>query len=445
MSNEYSGFNPNSSPSALRITDMRFVDIVGVPMDCTIVRLETNQGITGYGEIRDFSHKMYALQLKRLLIGENPCNVSKLFHKIKQFGGHGRQGGGVSGIEVALMDLAGKAYGVPAYQMLGGKFRDDIRIYCDTDVDGKHSGMDMGRALLARKEKGFTMLKMDLGIDLLVDIPGAINAPLGYVEQMRSFSQQELSFGITNKDFAEFMSVPHPFTFVSITETGLDYLEEYVREVRSVIGYEVPLAVDHIGHVNVESCIRLARRLEKFNIAWMEDCIPWFYTEQWKRLSQSTAIPMCTGEDTYLKGSFLPLFEQKAISVVHPDVLTAGGMMETKKIIELAGEHGIAAVIHMAETPIGCMAAAHVAAAAGDNFVAMEFHSNDVPWWDSLVKGDKEPLIQNGWMHLSDKPGLGIDELDDEVLRAHMNPKRPGLWEDTSAWDNVWSHDRIWS
>lgn len=432
------------APSQLRITDIRFTDIVGAPMDCTLIKIMTNQGITGFGEVRDFSNKFYALQLKRLLIGENPCNINKIFHKLKQFGGHARQGGGVSGIEVALWDIAGKAYGVPVYQMLGGKCRDKIRIYCDTDVSGKHTGKDMGMALRKRMDKGYTIIKMDLGIDLLIDIEDAICAPLGYVDQMRSFSQQELSFGITNKSFAEFMSVPHPFTFVSITEKGLDYLENYVKEVREVIGYSIPLAIDHIGHVDLSSCIKLGKRLEKYNIAWMEDCVPWFYTAQWKQLKEACNVPMCTGEDIYLRKNFMPLFENQAVSIIHPDVLTAGGIMETKNIVNTAEEYGIASVIHMAETPVGCMAAAHVSASLGDNFVAMEFHSNDVPWWPDIVIGDK-PQIKNGFLTLSDKPGLGIEDLNDEVLKKHMNPKRPGLWLPTDEWDNEWAHDRIWS
>ena len=128
--------NTNSKPSDLRITDMRFVDIVGAPMHCTLLRIETNQGITGYGEVRDGASKLYAQMLKRILIGENPCNIDKIFRRIKQFGGMSRQAGGVCGVELALWDIAGKAYGIPVYQMLGGKFRDKVRMYCDTDVDG---------------------------------------------------------------------------------------------------------------------------------------------------------------------------------------------------------------------------------------------------------------------------------------------------------------------
>ena len=166
--------NTYSNPTDLKITDMRFVDIDGAPKRCTILKIMTNQGITGYGEVRDASSKTYALMLKSRILGENPCNVDRIFRKIKQFGGPSRQGGGVSGIEIALWDLAGKAYGVPMYQLLGGKFRDKVRVYCDTDVDGKHTGHDMGLALKKRMEMGFTFLKMDLGIGLLFVYVGLV-------------------------------------------------------------------------------------------------------------------------------------------------------------------------------------------------------------------------------------------------------------------------------
>ena len=124
--------NTHSKPSDLRITDMRMVVLRGVPMTSPIIRIDTNQGIYGLGEVRDGASKNYALELKSRILNENPCNIDKIFRKIKQFGGQARQAGGVSGVEVALWDLAGKAYNVPIYQMLGGKFRDRIRIYCDT-------------------------------------------------------------------------------------------------------------------------------------------------------------------------------------------------------------------------------------------------------------------------------------------------------------------------
>ena len=124
----------SSEPSALRITDLRVAVVVGAPMTCPLIRIDTNQGISGYGEVRDGASETYALILKSRILGENPCNVDKVFRKIKQFGHHARQAGGVCGIEMALMDLAGKAWGVPCWQMLGGKFRDRVRLYADTIV-----------------------------------------------------------------------------------------------------------------------------------------------------------------------------------------------------------------------------------------------------------------------------------------------------------------------
>src|SRR6478752_9777720 len=125
--------NSASRPSELRITDLRVAEIVGAPFTSVLIKIYTNQGLVGLGEVRDGASATYALMLKSRLLGENPCDIDRLFRRIKQFGGHGRQGGGVSAGELALWALAGKAYGVPIYQMLGGRFRDHVRIYCDTD------------------------------------------------------------------------------------------------------------------------------------------------------------------------------------------------------------------------------------------------------------------------------------------------------------------------
>jgi L-alanine-DL-glutamate epimerase-like enolase superfamily enzyme len=138
--------NTLSRPSDLRITDLRFADLDGAPKHCPLLKIYTNQGLVGFGEVRDAASRTYAALLKSRLVGENPCNVEKLIRRIRQFGYHSRQGGGVSGVEVALWDLAGKAYGVPVYQLLGGQYRDRVRIYADTDVEGRHTGADMGRA-----------------------------------------------------------------------------------------------------------------------------------------------------------------------------------------------------------------------------------------------------------------------------------------------------------
>lgn len=177
--------NTSSAPSELKITDIRFTDIEGAPFENSLIKVYTNQGIVGFGEVRDFGCKEYALMLKSRLLNENPLDVDRLLHRIRQFGYHARQGGGVSGIELALWDIVGKAYSVPVYQLIGGKYRDSIPVYCDTDVYGKHDGKAMGEALKKRMEKGFKMLKMDVGIDLLLDEPGTLCGPQWLLDAMR--------------------------------------------------------------------------------------------------------------------------------------------------------------------------------------------------------------------------------------------------------------------
>jgi len=412
--------NTHSRPSELRITDMRIAVVGYGGWRWPLIRLDTNQGICGLGEVRDGASKSYALMLKSRLLGENPCDVDRLFRRIKQFGYHGRQGGGVCGIEMALMDLAGKAYGVPAYQLAGGKFRDSVRIYCDTP--STPDAKEMGERLKERIGRGFTFLKMDVGIQLCRGIPDAVQAPEGMLE-----TQQ----------------VMHPFTHIHLTDKGIEAMCQYVETVCSVTGYETPLAADHFGHIGIESCIRLARALDRYRLAWLEDMVPWQFTDQYVRLSNSCETPICTGEDIYLKEGFADLFEERAISVVHPDLATSGGILETKKVGDLAQEHGISMALHMAGSPVAAMASVHCAAAT-ENFIALENHSVDLGWWDDLVIGVEKPIIQNGYIPVPQGPGLGI-ELNEEVVKEHLRPEDPGYFEPTPEWDKEYAWDRLWS
>jgi len=438
--------NTSSRPSDLRITDIRVAEITGAPFRSALLKIYTNQGIVGLGEVRDGASATYALMLKSRLLGENPCDVDRLFRRIKQFGGHGRQGGGVSAIEIALWDLAGKAYGAPIYQMLGGKFRDKVRCYCDTDAD-RPSGTEMGKRLKERMDKGFTFLKMDLGLMEIAHIPGAVVGPAGVLE---GFKQHAGGIRATNNEerkarnlVYDAQNVMHPFTGLHFSEKGLDLLEQYIAEVREVIGPEIPLAIDHLGHISLQDGIRLAQRIEKYTPAWLEDVIPWQHAESYRRLQEATSVPICTGEDIYLKEGFEPLFNA-GISVIHPDILTTGGILETKKIGDAAQDHGIAMAIHMAESPIAAIAAAHIATAT-ENFLALEYHSVDVPWWDDIVTGFDGPIVKDGFITLSDKPGLGIDDVNDELLLQHLQPGVTGIWQPTDQWDNDMSWDRTWS
>lgn len=413
--------NQSSRPSDLRITDMRVVHLRGIPMRVPLIRIDTNQGISGYGEVRDGASSTFALMLKNRIMGENPCNVDKVFRKIKQFGHHARQAGGVCSIEMALMDLAGKAYSVPAYMLAGGKFRDKILIYSDTPSEP--NGRAMGKRLKARMDAGFKFLKMDLGIRFLRGISDTV---IGFPDTLNS------------------REIMHPFTGIQLTNKGIDTLCKYVDDVRSVIGYEIPLAVDHVGHIGLESCIRLGQALDQFSLAWIEDLLPWQFTDQYVALSQAVNTPICTGEDIYLKENFMPLLEKRAVSIIHPDLASSGGILETKKIGDAAQEYGVAMAMHMAGSPIAALASVHCAAAT-ENFLVLENHSVDEPMWNELVTGMPNPIIQNGYIEVPETPGLGFEELNEAVARTHIDPDYPGYFEPTTAWDKERSHDRLWS
>jgi L-alanine-DL-glutamate epimerase-like enolase superfamily enzyme len=419
-------------PSELKITDMRTATVGWESWRFTLIRIDTNQGISGYGEVRDGASKTYALMLKSRLLGENPCNVDKLFRRLKQFGHHARQGGGVSAVEMALMDLAGKAYGVPAYVLAGGKFRDRVRMYCDTP--NEPTGEAMGLKLAERLERGFTMLKMDLSVQPLIGIKGALSWPQGMLP------------GDTEDKLERMLNIHqlmHPFTHVRLTPKGIRLLCEYVEQVRAVVGDEVPIAADHFGHIGVDDCIRLGQALEPYNLAWLEDLVPWQFTEKWVQIERALHTPVCTGEDIYLKEGFMPLLQAGAVNVIHPDLATSGGILETKRIGDLAQEHGVSMALHMAGSPVSTMASVHCAAAT-ENFIALEHHFTDVPFWNDFIDGVPKPVIQGGYIPVPEKPGLGF-ELNEEAVREHLLPDDPGFFEPTPQWDSERSWDRLWS
>jgi L-alanine-DL-glutamate epimerase-like enolase superfamily enzyme len=421
--------NIRSQPSELKITDLRVCRVRGH----WVVRLDTNQGLHGYGEVRDGASPTYALMLKSRIVGLNPCHVEKVFRRIKQFGGHARQAGGVVSVEMACWDLAGKAWGVPCWQMLGGQYRDRIRLYADTPF--VKDPLEQARRLKRRMEQGFTFLKMDVPISLLDGIEGTLTWPKG--QGINPFQQ----YGDSNW---EWTYRPHPFTGIRITEKGLDAYESYCVKVRETLGYEVPLATDHYGHFGIEDGIKLARRLDKCNFAWYEDMVPWWYTDQYVQLKNSCTTPILTGEDIYLLDGFQDLIDRKAVSIIHPDLATSGGLLETKKIGDYAMKKGVSMALHMAGGPVTMFASIHCAAAT-DNFLAMEHHGVDDPDYDCVIDGPAKPLIgKDGFVAVPNTPGLGIELNVDAVKRNLKNPDKE-YFPPTPEWDGERSHDRQWS
>lgn len=430
--------NKASAPSELKITDMRYV-VTNVMGGTPIIKIETNQDIYGLGEVRDAADVKYALMLKSRILGKNPCNVEKLFKSIKQFGGPARQAGGVCAVEMALWDLCGKAYNVPAWQLLGGRYRDKVRLYADTPEAS--SPEEQQRLINFRvKEQGYTWLKMDVSIAELKGMKDTVVNGKFWQDSKGNLSQ----WG-DGRNYMSYGNTMHPFTQIQITDKGLEHLQQVVEDVRNMVGYEIPISTDHYGHFDMNNNIRLAKALEKYRLAWFEDMVPWQYTEQWKEITRSIETPTTTGEDIYLLENFKPLIHERAVDIIHPDLASSGGLLETKRIADYAEEFGIAMAMHQAGTPVSFMANVHCAAAS-QNFLALEHHSVDLPWWEDLVTtvgGFK--MIDKGFATVPlTAPGLGI-ELNEEVLKKHIHPKDKSYFAPTDQWNKLQSHDRTYS
>ena len=429
----------SSNPSDLKITDLRYCTISNGTGSTNarnvLIRIDTNQGIYGLGEVRDGGDARYALFLKSRLLGKNPCNVEMLFKLIKQFGGHGRMGGGVCAVEMALWDLAGKAFNVPVFQLLGGRYRDTVRLY--SYVPGSGEGplakIDLEKLKADVKhrmeEQGFTWMKCHPGIGVVSGIPGATVNTKYRLQQNPGINPL------------------HPFTSVQYTDKGLAAIAEYVETLRNIVGYDVPLSADHQGRFDVNTCIRVGNALEKFNLASLEDFLPWNETEQVKMITDSINTPTMTGEDIYLKEEFKKLCDLHVVDIVQPDLATSGGILETKKIGDYAEEKGHAMAMHFAGTPVSFMANVHCAAAT-QNVLALEVPNQivDNPWWPTLVKmTGKLPLYTKGFANIPlDAPGLGI-ELNEEEIKKHLHKEDPSYFEPTTKWDEAHSYDGLFS
>ena len=309
----YDNVNTFSSPSGLRITDMKICKVNVPPWGSHLVKIETNQGLVGYGEMRDGASPTYVKLLKSRILSENPCNVERIFRKIAQLGGMARQSAGVAAIEIALWDLVGKAYQIPVYQLLGGKQRERIRLYADTHIEsGRFTGDVMepeavGNILLGHMKSGFCALKI-LSVELLMYRKGNVSGATDWLEEYWNMERQAREDGrkssveekaVINGKLYDYNNLAHPFTNLHVTNQGLDCLDEYIGRIRRTIGYEIPLAIDHFGHFPLIDMVKIAKRLEKYNLLWLEDMLPWYLTNQYKDLAKKTEAPLATGEDIY--------------------------------------------------------------------------------------------------------------------------------------------------
>lgn len=412
----------------MRITHLSTA-VIEANFDWTIVKVETDEKITGYGEaflgpgltavIREFA---------TVVEGEDPVSIDRIVRRMKMRSVHCSPGlafHAIYGIEAALLDAVGKKYKLPVWQILGGKYRDAVTVYADCHagqaleslgplvnprrpqwmqaageperpavVSLKHHGWDAGKperltpeAYAARAAemaaRGFRILKFD------VDVP----TPYDTDEYNRDLSRQEIEFA-----------------------------ESLVAAVRRALPPEIELAIDCHWNYNVRAAVELARALEAYRLLWLEDPVPPDNVHALGAVQAATHTTIATGENHYQRLDFERLMVEAGLRLLAPDVQKIG-LWEGRKVADLADMHQVNLTLHNISGPLGTVAGAHLCAAV-PNCLALEFHAADVPFFDALLKGQDGPLIQNGRIRVPDAPGFGI-ELDLDVAWRYRKPGEP--------------------
>ena len=395
---------------ALAITDLKCAIIGGSP----IVRITTNEGISGYGQAESTKSylKPFVLFYKDYLIGEDPTNVERCMMKIRRMGSFKPYGSAVSIIEMALWDIAGKAASLPVYKLLGGKVRDRVRVYTTGVVRYQETlgiePADYAEAVAKVKsaKEGFTIIKM----------------PIGFHSRMAS-QAPNFFYG----DPAGPKNQPHA-NRGPLTEQGLKRIIAYVEAMKKVLGDEIGLAIDCGPGYMLSDAIRLCRALEPYNLMWMEDLLtgdyrPYVLADDYLELTRSTTVPIHTGEQIYLRQNFRELIERNAIRIIGPDVADVGGMAEIKWIAEFADLHGIQMAPHgIFDGLIGNAAQVHVGAVMPQNFIAFEYSVGNPEWWYDIIDELPDPIVKDGHIEVWDRPGLGV-EFNVKAAKQYLEPE----------------------
>jgi L-alanine-DL-glutamate epimerase-like enolase superfamily enzyme len=360
------------------------------------VKVETDEGVTGLGECVHGGVQAIAIihELRQQMIGRDPFAIDALFEEFRRryvFDG-GTAGAlitALTGIEIALWDLKGKALGVPVYELLGGKFRDRVRVYADCQVEPGMNFSEIEQVVDGVLRRGFTAIKIDLDIH---------------------------AYGHAGSEVAGFTKDPFNYT---ASQWEHERMVRLVEMVTAAAGREVAVAADVHTRLDVPSAVRLARDLERFHLLWLEEPVPPENIAAMREIKQATSTPICAGENLYLRHGFRDLIGQQAVDIIMPDIPKCGGLSECRKIANMAELYYIPFAPHNVASPIGTMASAHVCASV-PNFLVLEFHWLHRDYWTTIT-AEKEDIIKDGFIQLTDRPGIGV-ALDEAVARQYQYP-----------------------
>jgi gluconate/galactonate dehydratase len=381
LSRETMGLGDDRGPRDVEITDVRTTMVEGT-FPWTLVRVYTDAGVTGTGEAYWGAGVPEIIdRMAPFLVGENPLDTDRLYeHLVQKMSGEGSIEGktitAISGVEIALHDLAGKLLDVPAYQLLGGKYRDSVRIYCDCHTEDEADPVacaDEAERVVA--ELGYDALKFDLDVS-------------------SEFQKDRANRHLRSPEIREMVAI--------------------VEQVTERVGDRADVAFDCHWSFSANAAERLAAALEPYDVWWLEDPVPPENLAVQERVTRSTTTPIATGENRYRVTEHRRLVDG-VVDIVSPDLPKVGGMRETRKIADAANQHYVPVAMHNVASPVGTMASAHLGAAI-PNLLAVEYHSYELGWWSDLVE---ERVIEDGQIRIPERPGLGLT-LDMDAVSEHL-------------------------
>ncbi len=380
----------------LKIRDLRTMTLQGASRTYVLVKVVADDGIYGVAEAYGtpgYGVNEQILALKPGLIGQDPLEIDKIYTLLDE---HARDLSGTrtdgsahnflraaSAIEMALWDLAGKALAVPASTLLGGRFRQRVRVY---DHAAPANMLDKASCReWAQKVK---------------------SNPAG-------FTAHKFGFPHTNPNTDGARDTANRL----LTTRELIQIRQGFENCREAIGWDHDIMVHCHWEYDLRTAIQIAEAVEPIKPLWLEDPLPVDYSESWTRLCQSVHVPICTGENLARREGFRDFILRLGCDILHPDLRNSGGFLETKRIADMAAMCGLPMANHNTGSQLHTWATCQWAATIRD-YITCETITGAGGWMDQLLLLDG-PYIQNGFVRVTDKPGLGI-ELNPEVAKAHL-------------------------
>lgn len=379
----------------MKITDVKVWLVEGIKYNWTVLKIYTDEGYTGVGEATNWPGSQIveaaAKELGQRIIGLDPMRTdfiwTKLYRDMNWVGPYGASMCAISGIDMALLDLKGKVYGAPCYELLGGAYRKDILLYANYwFTGGGHNTKDYAEQAIKVKQAGFTGLKFD-------------------------------PFAHTNYLYGEDLS-----SNLTLTMQQQDLAFNVSKAVREAVGPDFDIMIETHAMLNYRIAVKMAERLSELNITWYEEPAGPENADTLRAMRERipSNVSICVGERHYTRHGIRPVLEKNICDIMMPDITRCGGPSEMKRMATMMEAYNVLLAPHNPNGPLSTLASAHVCASV-PNFFRQEFMFNDVPWRDTIIDYPIHEMIKNGHLVLSDRPGFGVDILEDEI------EKHPGL------------------